>query len=232
MSAWSCPLGPKQGRATSGVCVSRSSFSFLPSSPRGDSLRHCFRAWRQAQLRAELLLWWYLMLLVLATQKGGTMSAREQLNSYIQGLEHRLRLRAILRGISILTSAALATTIILVLVINLFAFSKGSLISARTILSLILGAAACVGIVLPLLRLNRRHAAHTAEDTFAQFQQRLVTFAERDEGGREPFLELLAADTLQVARQLEPERLVPNKTLLVSLGAGLVSLGVLIWTIV
>ena len=160
------------------------------------------------------------------------MSAREQLNSYIQGLEHRLRLRAILRGISILTSAALATTIILVLVINLFAFSKGSLISARTILSLILGAAACVGIVLPLLRLNRRHAAHTAENTFTQFQQRLVTFAERDEGGREPFLELLAADTLQVARQLEPERLVPNKTLLVSLGAGLVSLGVLIWTIV
>ncbi len=35
------------------------------------------------------------------------MSTREQLNSYIQELERRLRLGAILRGAAILTSAAL-----------------------------------------------------------------------------------------------------------------------------
>ena len=52
--------------------------------------------------------------------KGGIMSTREQLNSYIQELERRLRLGAVLRGAAILTSAALATTIVLVLIINLF----------------------------------------------------------------------------------------------------------------
>jgi hypothetical protein len=159
------------------------------------------------------------------------MSAREQLNSYIQELERRLRLGAILRGAAILTSAALATTIILVLIINLFAFSRGSVISARTILLLILAATACAGVIFPLRRLNRRHAAHTAENGFPQFQQRLVTFAERDQVHRDPFLELLADDTLQFARQAEPDQLLPNKTLLISLGAGLASLGVLLWMV-
>jgi hypothetical protein len=159
------------------------------------------------------------------------MSTREQLNSYIQELERRLRLGAILRGAAILTSAALATTIILVMIINRFAFSKGSVISARTILLLILAAAAGAGVIIPLRRLNRRDAAHRAENAFPQFQQRLVTFAERDQVHRDPFLELLAADTLQFARQAEPARLLPNKTLLISLGAGLASLGVLLWMV-
>jgi hypothetical protein len=47
------------------------------------------------------------------------MSTRDQLNSYLQELERRLRLGAILRGAAILTSAALVTTIVLVLIANL-----------------------------------------------------------------------------------------------------------------
>ena len=76
------------------------------------------------------------------------MSTREQLNSYIQELERRLRLGAILRGAAILTSAALATTVVLVLITNLFAFSHGSVISARTLLLLVVAAAACFGLHL------------------------------------------------------------------------------------
>jgi hypothetical protein len=159
------------------------------------------------------------------------MSTREQLNSYIQELERRLRLGAVLRGAAILSSAALATTIVLVLVINLFAFSSGSVLSARTLLFLVLAAAACIAIILPLRRLNRRQAAHTAENAFPQFEQRLVTFAERDDTRRDPFIELLAADTLAIARQAEPERLLLNQTLLISLAAGLASLGVLLWMV-
>ena len=77
------------------------------------------------------------------------MSTREQLNSYIQELERRLRLGAILRGAAILTSAALGTTVVLVLIINLLAFSHGSVISARTLLFLALAAAACLGLLFP-----------------------------------------------------------------------------------
>ncbi|HVB57035.1 MAG TPA: hypothetical protein VNE63_11465 [Candidatus Acidoferrales bacterium] len=162
---------------------------------------------------------------------GKPADIREQLNSYLRHLQRRLRLRAALRGAAILTSAALATTVFLVLIINRFAFSTGSVISARTLLLLVLAAAVALGLVLPLRRLNFRRAARTAESAFPQFQQRLVTFAERDQWPREPFLELLAADTLEIARHAEPAGLVPDKKLLVSLGAGLASFGVLIWVI-
>ena len=59
------------------------------------------------------------------------MSIRDQLNSYIEQLEKRLRLGAMLRGAAILTSVALAATVVLVLITNAFAFSRWSITSAR-----------------------------------------------------------------------------------------------------
>jgi hypothetical protein len=158
------------------------------------------------------------------------MSARDQLNSYIGQIERRLRVGAAIRGAAILASAALAVTVLLVLIANAFAFVSWSIISARFILAAALIYAASFGLALPLLRLNRRRAAAQAEAAFPDFKQRLVTFAERD-ASREPFLELLAADTLNLARASEPKRLVTNRALLASCAAGLVALGVLFWLI-
>ncbi len=62
------------------------------------------------------------------------MSTRDQLNSYIQQLERRLRLGAMLRGAAILTSVALATTVVLVLITNALAFSGWSITTARVAL--------------------------------------------------------------------------------------------------
>ena len=160
------------------------------------------------------------------------MSAREQLNAYIDGVERRLRLGTILRGAALLTATALAATVVLVLIINHFAFSDGSLYSARGVLALALALIAIAALGIPLWRLNRREAAIKAEGAFPQLQQRLITFAERDRDEREPFLELLAADTITAARDAQPEQLVPNKVLLASLGVGVASLGVLIWLLV
>ena len=141
------------------------------------------------------------------------MSIRDQLNSYIKQLERRLRLGALLRGAAILTSVALLATVILVLITNALAFSGWSITTARVALLFALALAITFGIALPLNALNRRRAARQAEDAFPEFQQRLVTFAERDVHNREPFLELLAADTLEVARTAEPARLVSDRTL-------------------
>ena len=47
----------------------------------------------------------------------------------------------------------------------------------------------------------------------------------------DPFLELLAADTLSVAAEAQPVRLIPSGRLLGLLGAGLVCAGVLVWMI-
>ncbi len=159
------------------------------------------------------------------------MTARDQLNFYLAGLERRLRLGTALRGAAVLAAAALASTVVLVLIINKLAFSSGSLTGARLVLIVTLGSCAALGLGIPLWQLNRRRAARKAESAFPQFDERLITFAERDSGAREPFLELLAADTLAAARNAEPTSLVSNRTLFASLGVGAASLGVLLWLI-
>ncbi len=55
------------------------------------------------------------------------MRTRDQLNAYIEQLERRLRLCALLRGGAILTSVALTVTVVLVLIANALAFSTWSL---------------------------------------------------------------------------------------------------------
>ena len=160
------------------------------------------------------------------------MKTRDQLNAYVGELEKRLRLGALLRGGAILTSVALTMTVVLVLIANALAFSSWSLTTARVALILALAFAAGFGLAVPLYGLDRRRASSKAEQVFPRFQQRLITFTERDSGTRDAFLELLAADTLSVARDAEPKKLITDRTLFASLCAGVASLGVLIWLIV
>jgi hypothetical protein len=122
--------------------------------------------------------------------------------------------------------------VVLVLVTKAFAFSAASLTSGRVVLLLTIGLALGFGLVLPWYGLNRRRAASRAEAVFPQFQQRLVTFAERQPDGHEPFIELLAADTLELARDVRPHRLVPDRQLLAALATTALCFGLLVWMIV
>ncbi|HMD48098.1 MAG TPA: hypothetical protein VKG79_03330 [Bryobacteraceae bacterium] len=157
------------------------------------------------------------------------MSLRDQLHAYIAQLEQRLRWSTWLRGLAILTGGALVATLVLVTIANARAFSNGSVTAARFGLILILALAAAAGLALPLRRLTRRRAVQTAESAFPQFQQRLTTFTERD--GQDPFIELLAQDTLGVAQFAEPKQLVTDRRLWISLGTTVGSLAILIWMI-
>jgi hypothetical protein len=160
------------------------------------------------------------------------MNSREQLASYLKLVEGRLRLGALLRGAAVVVSVALMTTVLLALVTNAFAFSDISFLFARVLLISALAAAAAYGLALPWRALNRRHAARKAELMFPQFDQSLVTFAERDRGGRDPFLELLAADALVVARSAAPATLVSDGQLAGWVACSAASLAVLLWLIV
>ena len=159
------------------------------------------------------------------------MSARDQLASYLKTLERRLRLGALLRGAAALVAVALAATLVLVLITNAFGFSDSSLFAARIALVIALATVVGYGVALPWRALNERRAARKAEAAFPQFDQRLVTFAERDRGGRDPFLELLAADTLQVAKSAQPEYLVSQRKLLAWIASGGTALVLLVWMI-
>ncbi len=157
------------------------------------------------------------------------MTAREQLHAYITQLEQRLRWSTVLRGIAILAGGALVATLLLVTIANALAFSHGSVTAARFALILILATAAAAGLALPLRRLTRRRAIGTAEAAFPQFQQRLTTFTERD--GHDPFIELLADDTLGIAQSAEPTQLVTDRRLWMSLATGVGAFVILIWMI-
>ncbi|MGB7436220.1 MAG: hypothetical protein WBW49_12460, partial [Candidatus Acidiferrum sp.] len=159
------------------------------------------------------------------------MSNHSALNSYIAQVQHRLRLGAWLRGAAIFTGTALAVTVTLVLALNQFAFPTRGITAARLAIFAALAAAAVFGIALPLIRVTREGAVRNAEAANPDLQQRLTTFQERASRGNDPFLELLAADTLARTRQTQPASLVPDNRLFALGGAGLASLVILVWMI-
>lgn len=159
------------------------------------------------------------------------MSSRDQLRSYLNRVEKRLRLSVIFRGAGILAFVALVATILLVLVSNAFAFSQVSITSARVILFFSVAATVVLALALPLYFLDRHRATRRAEAVFPEFEQRLVTFVDRDAHEPDPFMELLAADTLQLTSKAEPGRLAPDRKLLLALGSACACLAILIWMI-
>ena len=159
------------------------------------------------------------------------MSNQIELNSYIAQLRRRLRLDAWLRGAAIFTGTALIVTVLLVIVLNHLAFPDRGLLVARFSILVALGIAATLGIAIPLVRLTHARAVHTAETATPELDQRLTTFQQREHKGNDPFLELLAADTLSRLQNSTPVHLVPDKRLFAFSGAGFACLAVLVWLI-
>ena len=127
-----------------------------------------------------------------------------RLSEYLEGMERRLRALALTRGAAITAAAALCCTIAGVLIANYLGFSPAGILWGRLLLFFGLVVALAAGLALPLLRLNRRRAAHEIEQKCPRFEQRLVTFAEKA-GENNAFMELLAADTLEIAREAAPD---------------------------
>ncbi len=159
-----------------------------------------------------------------------TVNPLEQVNNYLQSLERRLRWGAVARGAAVLAVAALVATVALVLYTNAYAFSDSSLADRASVAC----PQSCLGgrvrTVLPILSLNRRRAAKRAETLVPEFDARLLTFAEK-QSKDDPFLELLAADTMEVAHTTDPGRIVSRGLMFGSASAAaFASLG-LIWLI-
>jgi hypothetical protein len=160
------------------------------------------------------------------------MTSSGELNLYISRLQQRLRLGAWLRGAAVFTGTALAVTVALVFVLNRFAFPAQGVTVSRFAIFFALALAAIFGVALPLIRVTREKSVRSAESADPSLDQRLTTFQERQNRGADPFLELLAADTLTRTRNTEPSALLPDNRLFALGGAGLACLVVLIWMIV
>jgi hypothetical protein len=160
------------------------------------------------------------------------MSATEELRSYIGRLRRRFRLGVVVRGATLLGSTALLVTVALAFVTSRFAFSHEGLWSARVALALALSLGAAFGLAIPLWQWGQRWWTRRAERVFPQFQQRLVTFSDRDRVVNEdPFLELLAADTLRIANQTDVRAAAPDGMLIALVAVAALSIGTLLWLI-
>ncbi|HLJ47552.1 MAG TPA: hypothetical protein VKU01_16165 [Bryobacteraceae bacterium] len=156
------------------------------------------------------------------------MNALDQLNSYLRSIESRLRLFAVSRGAAIITVAALVTTVLLVFIINQYAFSERSLLIARGVLFLSLAVALSFGLVIPLFRLSRRHAAKRAEAQFPEFKERLLTLAEAPDASN-PFVHLIADDALTVARANTAKQLISGRAIWGLVSSAGLAIFVLAW---
>ncbi len=159
------------------------------------------------------------------------MNPLESVNQYLLGLERRLKMFALSRGSAAVAAVALLVTVLMVLFTNHYAFSSTSLLLARLVLFLSLGIAVALGLVLPFLKVNRRRAAGQVERQFPQFEQRLLTLAERKADASDPFTSLLASDAAEVARSTEPARVAPATSLFGFLLSSAAAAGVLLWLI-
>ena len=158
------------------------------------------------------------------------MKPLDRLSEYLGAIERRLRLQAVTRGAAVTAVAALALTVVAVVVANRFAFSSGSIAGARVFLFLGLAYALAAALIVPVIRLNRRHAARETERKFPHFEERLLTFQERvEQGPNDPFLNLLAEDALNLAQQAEPRHVASGSVMFSFSTAALVALLALLW---
>jgi hypothetical protein len=158
------------------------------------------------------------------------MNPLDLLARYLSAMERRVRLLALSRGSAVTALAALVLTVAAVEWANAFAFSNSVVLVARLALFLGLAGAIAVALIVPLVRFNRRHAARAAEQKHPEFEQRLLTLSESaGAADANPFLELLAADTLEVAERAQPATVAKTTWIAGFVSAAAASALLLIW---
>ena len=157
----------------------------------------------------------------------------EKLQDYLNRVHLRLKAATASHGLGAAAIAALALTVAGVYFANEFAFSNSSVISARTLLFASVAAVVVFLLIRPLLGLGRGKAAGHIEKQVPAFDGRIDTFVDQTEGkaagAENPFLDLLAEDTMQVAEAVPAEDVVEAKSIFAYAAAGVAALVVLIW---
>ena len=145
----------------------------------------------------------------------------EKLEDYLNRVHLRLKAVTASRGLGAAAIASLSLTVSGVYFANEFAFSNSSVISARTLLFASLAAVVAFLLIRPLLRLGRRKAAGHIEKQVPAFDGRIDTFVDKttaENGEANPFLDLLAEDTMQVVEAVPAEDVVEAKGILAYAG--------------
>jgi hypothetical protein len=163
------------------------------------------------------------------------MTERKQLEAYLGEFRQRLRTSIVARGLAVLCVAALAITLVAVLMGTRQAFPTELMSGARLFLALSLGAIALALMVYPLRTLRRTRGISDIEKRAPDFDGRIETYdklavqSEEGAGKPSPFLGLLAEDALNLARRIPVSLKVPNWEISAPAALAVIALGALVW---
>ncbi len=154
------------------------------------------------------------------------MTPLERFEQYMREVERRLRWRALSRGSALTGALALAATALGAWLAVSFALSESSLLAGRALIFLAAGGGLALGLLLPLLRVNRKRAALLVEKAEPGFEQRVTTI---ESAPANPFTQLLAEEALERAAAAPPSRVVSTARLVAAGVAGVASVAVIGW---
>lgn len=146
------------------------------------------------------------------------MNPVDSVTRYREAMARRLRLSFLIKGFAIVLALALCFTLAFAWLLTRLDPSPVYLTYSPVALLVYLGASAVVAIAIPVMRLTPMVVARAVEKQFPQFGQRLVTLEERHYDHADPFMSLIAEDTLGIARGATPQQLVGRGKML-SVGA-------------
>lgn len=155
------------------------------------------------------------------------MSSTNEFEQYLTQFRQRLKQLVMARGGAILLVAALVITLAAVTIAIRQGFPNDIVIASRLALLAVLAAIAWWLVVLPRREVSEDGAPEIEERTPA-FEGRVTTWMEID-GSKNPMSELLAEDSLRIARQHPVEQQVRKQEFSLTLGTATVAAAALLF---
>jgi len=158
------------------------------------------------------------------------MRSTNEFEQYLRGFRHRLRQLVRARGSALLLIAALLITLGVVAVANRQGFPEDVIVVGRLLLLGVLIAIGWWYLVLPARRAESDGTVDL-EQRAPEFDGRIQTWKEIDPN-KNPIADLLAEDSLKIAKNYPPDRTIPRKEFSLTLvGASIAAFALLFFAI-
>lgn len=154
------------------------------------------------------------------------MTPLERFENYLREVERRIRWGTISKGAALAAMLALVSTVVAAWFAVQFALSHRVVMGGRLVIFLSAGGALSAGLLLPLMRINRKRAARLLEQADPGFEQRAMTI-ETDPDN--PFSQLLAEEAMQRAAAAPPSVVIPWRRLAASGVAAAAAIAAIGW---
>ncbi|MGI9202911.1 MAG: hypothetical protein ACR2Q3_02805 [Woeseiaceae bacterium] len=155
------------------------------------------------------------------------MSSTNEFEQYLSQFRQRLKQLVRARGGAILLVTALVITLVAVTVAIRQGFPNDIVIASRLLLLAVLAAIAWWLVVLPGRKVSE-HGAPDIEERTPAFEGRVTTWMEID-GSKNPMSELLAEDSLRIARDHPVEKQVRKQEFSLALGTASIAAAALLF---